>query len=64
MKASLVRIFATYGPMWRSNTIPRIPVENIVNEKSISKFGDDTVTCTWIFISDIISAFLVVLSDP
>jgi len=64
MNVSLVRIFATYGPRGRPDMIPRILVENIVNGKPIRKFGDGTATRTWIFISDIVSAFLAVLKNP
>eukprot|EP00984_Skeletonema_dohrnii_P010096 scaffold3928_cov99-Skeletonema_dohrnii-CCMP3373.AAC.1 len=35
MNVTLVRIFATYGPRGRPDTIPRILIENIVNDKPI-----------------------------
>jgi len=44
--------------------IPRILIENIVNSKPIRKFGEGTATRTWIYISDIVSAFLCALKNP
>ena len=44
--------------------IPRILIENIVNDKPIRKFGEGTATRTWIYISDIVSAFLCALRNP
>lgn len=64
MNVTLVRIFATYGPRGRPDMIPRILIENIVNDVPIRKFGDGTATRTWIYISDIVSAFLCALRHP
>jgi UDP-glucuronate 4-epimerase len=64
MNLSLVRIFATYGPRGRPDMIPRILVENIANDKPIRKFGKGDATRTWIYISDIVSAFLLALKHP
>ena len=38
--------------------------ENIANDEPIRKFGDGTATRTWIYISDIVSAFLCALKNP
>lgn len=64
MNVTLVRIFATYGPRGRPDMIPRILIENIVNDKPIRKFGTGTATRTWIYISDIVSAFICALRNP
>jgi len=64
MNLSLVRIFATYGPRGRPDMIPRILIENIVNNKPIRKFGKGDATRTWIYISDVVSAFLLALKNP
>mmetsp|Transcript_3781 Transcript_3781/g.5775 ORF Transcript_3781/g.5775 Transcript_3781/m.5775 type:complete len:391 (-) Transcript_3781:131-1303(-) len=64
MNVTLVRIFATYGPRGRPDMIPRILAENIYNNKPIKKFGDGTATRTWIYIDDIVSAFLCALKNP
>lgn len=64
MNVSLVRIFATYGPRGRPDMIPRILIENIINDRPIRKFGDGTATRTWIYITDIVSAFLTALRHP
>lgn len=64
MNVTLVRIFATYGPRGRPDMIPRILIENIVNDIPIRKFGDGTATRTWIYISDIVSAFVCALHHP
>lgn len=64
MNLTLVRIFATYGPRGRPDMIPRILIENIVNDKPIRKFGKGDATRTWIYISDIVSAFLTALKNP
>ena len=64
MNVTLVRIFATYGPRGRPDMIPRILIENIVNEKPIRKFGKGDATRTWIYISDIVSAFVLALKQP
>ena len=44
--------------------IPRILIENIVNEKPIQKFGTGNATRTWIYITDVVSAFLLALQKP
>mmetsp|Transcript_5768 Transcript_5768/g.8389 ORF Transcript_5768/g.8389 Transcript_5768/m.8389 type:complete len:406 (-) Transcript_5768:196-1413(-) len=64
MNLTLVRIFATYGPRGRPDMMPRILIESIVNDKPIPKFGDGTATRTWIYVSDIVSAFLTALKHP
>jgi len=64
MNLSLVRIFATYGPRGRPDMIPRILIENIVNNQPIRKFGKGDATRTWIYISDVVSAFLLALKNP
>ena len=64
MNLSLVRIFATYGPRGRPDMIPRILIENIVNDEPVKKFGGGDATRTWIYISDIVSAFLLALKNP
>ena len=64
MNLTLVRIFATYGPRGRPDMIPRILIENIVNDKPIRKFGKGDATRTWIYVSDIVSAFLLALKHP
>jgi len=43
---------------------PRILIENIVKNKPIRKFGTGDATRTWIYISDIVSAFLLALKHP
>jgi len=64
MNVTLIRIFATYGPRGRPDMMPRILCENIANDEPIRKFGDGTATRTWIYISDIVSAFLCALKNP
>ena len=64
MNVTLIRIFATYGPRGRPDMIPRILIENIHNGKPVRKFGNSTATRTWIYISDIVSAFLCALRNP
>jgi len=64
MNLTLIRIFATYGPRGRPDMIPRILVESIDNGKPIRKFGKGDATRTWIYISDIVSAFLLALKQP
>mmetsp|Transcript_7650 Transcript_7650/g.10901 ORF Transcript_7650/g.10901 Transcript_7650/m.10901 type:complete len:394 (+) Transcript_7650:81-1262(+) len=64
MNLTLVRIFATYGPRGRPDMMPRILIESIVDDKPIRKFGDGTATRTWIYVSDIVSAFLAALKHP
>mmetsp|Transcript_2593 Transcript_2593/g.3982 ORF Transcript_2593/g.3982 Transcript_2593/m.3982 type:complete len:354 (+) Transcript_2593:44-1105(+) len=64
MNVTVVRIFATYGPRGRPDMIPRILIENIVNDKPIRKFGTGAATRTWIYISDIVSAFICALRNP
>ena len=64
MNVTLVRIFAAYRPSGRPDMIPRILIENIVNDQPIRKFGDGTATRTWIYISDVVSAFLCALKNP
>lgn len=44
--------------------IPRILIENIVNDLPIRKFGAGEATRTWIYISDIVSAFITALLHP
>lgn len=61
MNVTLIRIMAAYGP---PDMIPRILIENIINDKPIRKFGDGTATRTWIYISDIVSAFICALKSP
>jgi len=64
MNLSLVRIFSAYGPRGRPDMIPRILIENVVNDKPIRKFGKGDATRTWVYISDIVSAFLAALKNP
>ena len=64
MNVTLIRIFSAYGPRGRPDMIPRILIENIVNDKPIKKFGDGTATRTWTYISDIVSGFLLALCNP
>mmetsp|Transcript_23615 Transcript_23615/g.49459 ORF Transcript_23615/g.49459 Transcript_23615/m.49459 type:complete len:488 (+) Transcript_23615:77-1540(+) len=64
MNVTLIRIFANYGPRGRPDMIPRILCENIADGKPIRKFGDGSATRTWIYISDIVSAFLLALRNP
>lgn len=64
MNISLVRIFTTYGPRGRYDTIPRILDESIVNDKPIREFSKSDTANTWIYISDIVSAFFVALKNP
>eukprot|EP00931_Biecheleriopsis_adriatica_P089168 TRINITY_DN63336_c0_g1_i1.p1 TRINITY_DN63336_c0_g1~~TRINITY_DN63336_c0_g1_i1.p1 ORF type:complete len:438 (-),score=91.68 TRINITY_DN63336_c0_g1_i1:59-1306(-) len=64
MNLTLIRIFATYGPRGRPDMIPRILIENVYDEKPIKKFGDGSATRTWIYVSDIVSAFLLALKHP
>eukprot|EP00483_Globobulimina_turgida_P004190 UN04198 len=56
---AVIRIFATYGPRGRKDMIPRICIDNIHNEIPINKFGDGTATRTWIYISDVVNAFML-----
>jgi len=64
MNLNLIRIFATYGPRGRPDMIPRILTENVYYDKPIPKFGDGTATRTWIYISDVVDAFLLALKHP
>jgi len=64
MNVTLVRIFATYGPRGRPDMIPRILIENVFKGETIKKFGDGTATRTWIYVSDIVAAFLAALKHP
>jgi len=64
MNVTLVRIFATYGPRGRPDMIPRILIEKISNNEPIKKFGSGNATRTWIYISDIVMAFLHALCKP
>ena len=64
MNLTLIRIFAAYGPRGRPDMIPRILIENITNDKPIKKFGRGDATRTWIYVSDIVSAFLLALKNP
>jgi nucleoside-diphosphate-sugar epimerase len=64
MNVTIVRIATTYGPRGRPDMIPRILIENIYNDNPIRKFGDGTATRTWVYISDIVSAFLCALRNP
>ena len=57
-------MFHWFAFLHRPDMIPRILIENIVNDKPIRKFGKGDATCTWIYISDIVSAFLVALKNP
>ena len=54
---------ATYGRRGRPDMIPIILIENIVNDQPIRKFGDGTATRTWIYISDVVLAFLCALKN-
>ena len=64
MSVTLVRIFATYGPRGRPDMIPRILIENVYENKPVRKFGDGTATRTWIYISDVVDAFVLALKHP
>mmetsp|Transcript_10641 Transcript_10641/g.18703 ORF Transcript_10641/g.18703 Transcript_10641/m.18703 type:complete len:403 (-) Transcript_10641:192-1400(-) len=64
MNVSLVRISSCYGPRGRPDMIPRILIESIINDKPVKKFGDGTATRTWVYISDIVSAFMCALKNP
>ena len=64
MNVTLIRISSCYGPRGRPDMIPRILIENIVNDKPIKKFGEGTATRTWVYISDIVSAFICALKNP
>jgi len=61
MPITLVRIFATYGPRGRPDMMPRILMEKIRNGEEILKFGEGDATRTWVYIEDIVSAFLTCL---
>jgi len=61
MQITLVRIFATYGPRGRPDMMPRILMEKIRNGEEILKFGEGDATRTWVYIEDIVSAFLTCL---
>lgn len=56
---AIIRIFATYGPRGRHDMIPRICIDNIRRGTPIKKFGDGTATRTWIYIDDVVSAFVM-----
>lgn len=64
MNVTLIRISSCYGPRGRPDMIPRILVENIHHGITIKKFGDGSATRTWVFISDIIAAFMLALKHP
>ena len=64
MNVNLVRIFACYGPRGRPDMIPRILIENVHHGRTIRKFGDGTATRTWIYVSDIVDAFVSALKQP
>ena len=44
--------------------IPRILIENVHHGRTIRKFGDGTATRTWIYISDIVEAFVGAIKRP
>lgn len=44
--------------------IPRILIENVASGKPVRKYGDGTATRTWIYISDVVDAFLLALERP
>jgi len=68
INVTLLRVCATvYGPRGRPNTtIPCSLIEKIVKNKPIRKLDvdADTTARTWIYISDIVSAFLAALKNP
>lgn len=64
MNVTLLRLFSVYGPRGRPDMIPRILIESVYHGNPIRKFGDGTATRTWIYISDIVSAFLLALKHP
>ncbi len=64
MNVTLIRIFSAYGPRGRPDMIPRILIERIVNDEPIKKFGDGNATRTWVYIADIVSAFMCALNNP
>mmetsp|Transcript_3780 Transcript_3780/g.5773 ORF Transcript_3780/g.5773 Transcript_3780/m.5773 type:complete len:393 (-) Transcript_3780:119-1297(-) len=64
MNVTLIRVFSAYGPRGRPDMIPRIMTENIYHGKPIKKFGDGTATRTWVYVDDIVSAFISALKNP
>lgn len=64
MNVTLIRIFACYGPRGRPDMIPRILIESIHDGKPVKMFGDGSATRTWIYVSDIVAAFLAALKHP
>ncbi|AFZ50805.1 nucleoside-diphosphate-sugar epimerase [Dactylococcopsis salina PCC 8305] len=64
MKVSIIRIFATYGPRGRPDMIPRICVERIYKGEAIQKFGTGEATRVWIYVSDIVDAYMLTLDNP
>lgn len=64
MNVTLIRIFATYGPRGRPDMIPRILIESVHHGTPVKKFGDGTATRTWIYVSDIVNAFIAALKHP
>lgn len=64
MNVTLIRIFATYGPRGRPDMLPRILIENLLNDRPIKKFGDGSATRTWTYISDIVGALILALKSP
>ena len=59
MNVSIIRSSAAYGPRGRLDMFPRICVHRIQNGITINKFGDGSATRTWIYIDDVVSAFLM-----
>lgn len=43
---------------------PRILIENIINDKIIRKFGDGSSSRGWLYVSDLVSAFIIALKKP
>ena len=64
MNVTLIRIFATYGPRGRPDMLPRMLIENMLNDRPVKKFGDGSATRTWTYITDVVGAMVLALKHP
>ena len=64
MNAAFIRMFATCGLRDRLDDIPRALIQNIMNNKHIEKFGNDTTTRTWICASENFQHFHIPCTIP
>jgi len=64
MNCTMIRIFATYGPRGRTDMLPRILIERIINDIPFKKFGDGSATRTWTYVTDVVRAIILALKNP